>query len=138
MCSSLCCNVSRLLVFRFGLWCHFQQYFSYIMAVSFIGGGNRSILRKPLTCRRSLTNSLDLDLLYICSRFLNLLETFESRNNQTLGNECVAIINNYHYSILHLWAIPILFKKHKNQFLNYNWNMKKKYNSPVHILEAIS
>ena len=28
--------------FRFGLWClsHFQQYFSYIVAVSFIGGGN--------------------------------------------------------------------------------------------------
>jgi len=27
-----------------GLWClrHFQQDFSYIMAVSFIGGGNRN------------------------------------------------------------------------------------------------
>jgi hypothetical protein len=32
---------------------HFQQYFSYIVAVSFIGGGTR---RKPLTCRKSLTN----------------------------------------------------------------------------------
>jgi hypothetical protein len=29
----------------FGLT-HFQQYFSYIMAVSFIGGGNRSTWRK--------------------------------------------------------------------------------------------
>jgi hypothetical protein len=36
--------------------CHFQQYFSYIVAVSFIGGGNRSIQRKPQTCRKSLTN----------------------------------------------------------------------------------
>ena len=35
---------------------HFQQYFSYIMAVSFIGGGNRCTRRKPLTCRKSLTN----------------------------------------------------------------------------------
>jgi len=27
----------------FGLWLrHFQQYFSYIVAVSFIGGGNRT------------------------------------------------------------------------------------------------
>jgi hypothetical protein len=26
----------------YGVWCHFQQYFSYIMAVSFIGGGHRS------------------------------------------------------------------------------------------------
>jgi hypothetical protein len=30
---------------------HFQQYFSYIVAVNFIGGGNQ---RKPLTCRKSL------------------------------------------------------------------------------------
>ena len=31
-----------------GLWCHFQQYFSYIVAVS--------VIRKPLTCRKSLIN----------------------------------------------------------------------------------
>jgi hypothetical protein len=30
----------------------FQQYFSYIVAVTFIGGGN---WRKPPTCRKSLT-----------------------------------------------------------------------------------
>jgi len=40
----------------YGVYPHFQQYFSYIMAFSFIGGGNRSIQRKPLTCRKSLTN----------------------------------------------------------------------------------
>jgi hypothetical protein len=34
----------------------FQQYFSYIVAVSFIGGGNWSTLEKPPTCRKSLTN----------------------------------------------------------------------------------
>ena len=28
----------------YGVECLFQQYFSYIVAVSFIGGGNRSIL----------------------------------------------------------------------------------------------
>ena len=40
------------------LWClmPFQQYFSYIVAVSFIGGGNRSSRRKPPTCHKSLTN----------------------------------------------------------------------------------
>jgi hypothetical protein len=32
---------------------NFQQYFSFIVTVSFIGGGNP---RKPLTCRKSLTN----------------------------------------------------------------------------------
>ena len=35
---------------------HFQQYFSYIVAVRFIGGGNQSTLRKPQTFRKSLTN----------------------------------------------------------------------------------
>jgi len=35
---------------------HFQQYFSYVLAVSVIGGGNRSTQRKPQTCRKSLTN----------------------------------------------------------------------------------
>jgi hypothetical protein len=34
----------------------FQQYFSDIVAVGFIGGGNRSTKRKPLICRKSLTN----------------------------------------------------------------------------------
>ena len=37
---------------------HFQRYFSYIVAVSFIGGGNQSTGRKPPICRRSLTNFL--------------------------------------------------------------------------------
>ena len=34
----------------------FQQYFNYIVAVSFIGGGHQSTRRKPSTCRKSLTN----------------------------------------------------------------------------------
>jgi len=33
-----------------------QQYYSYIVAVSFIGGGNPSTQRKPQTCRKWLTN----------------------------------------------------------------------------------
>ena len=33
----------------YGVRRHFQQYFRYIVAVSFIGGGNRSTQRKPLT-----------------------------------------------------------------------------------------
>jgi hypothetical protein len=40
----------------YGVKRHFQQYFSYIVVVSFIGGGNRSTRRKPETCRKSLTN----------------------------------------------------------------------------------
>jgi hypothetical protein len=43
-------------IWHYGVKRHFQQYFSYIVAVSFIGGGNRSTRRKPPTCRKSLTN----------------------------------------------------------------------------------
>ena len=40
----------------YGLQRHFQQYFSYIVTVSFIGGGNRRTRRKPPTSRKSLTD----------------------------------------------------------------------------------
>jgi len=33
---------------------HFQQYISYIVAVSFIGGGNQKTRRLPPTCRKLL------------------------------------------------------------------------------------
>jgi hypothetical protein len=33
-----------------------KYHFSYIVAVSFIGGGNRNTQRKPPACRKSLTN----------------------------------------------------------------------------------
>jgi hypothetical protein len=33
----------------------YKQYLSYIVAVSFIGEGNRSTRSKPPTCRKSLT-----------------------------------------------------------------------------------
>ena len=39
-----------------GVYCDFQQYFSYIVQVSFIDGGNQNTLRKSLTCRKSLAN----------------------------------------------------------------------------------
>jgi len=43
-------------VYVYGVLRRFQQYFSYIVAVSFIGGVNQSTRRKPPTCRKSLTN----------------------------------------------------------------------------------
>ena len=52
--------VSEMMVY--GVWQHFQQYFSYmyIVVVSFIDGGNQSTRRKPPTCRKSLTNLITL------------------------------------------------------------------------------
>jgi len=45
------CIKSFLLGMDYGIKCHFQQYLSYILEVSFIGGGNWSTRRKLLTCR---------------------------------------------------------------------------------------
>ena len=41
----------------FGVWCHFQQYVSYIVADSFIGRGNRRTWRKQPTSRIMLYTS---------------------------------------------------------------------------------
>ena len=48
-------NIVRLKVgLVYGVSHHFQQYFSYIVTVSFIGGGNRSHWKTIYTNRTSL------------------------------------------------------------------------------------
>ena len=56
------------LVWFYGVKGHFQKYLSYIVAVSFIGGGNRSTRRKPRipsdfssTCNRTCTRLSSAD-----------------------------------------------------------------------------
>jgi len=57
-----------------GVLRHFQQYFIYIVAVSFIGGGNRRTWRKPPTCRKSLKtlshNGVHLALVEIRTHYI--------------------------------------------------------------------
>jgi hypothetical protein len=53
---SLEIELSGLMVVVNGVYRHVQQYFSYIVTVRFIGGGNQSTPRKPPTCQKSLTN----------------------------------------------------------------------------------
>ena len=43
-----------------------RQYFSYIVAISFIGGGNRSTQGKPQICRKSLTNCITIFERFLC------------------------------------------------------------------------
>ena len=59
--TSLCILV-RVFFFGYGyaVYRHFQQYFSYIVAVSFIGGGNRSTQKKTT----DLPQVTDKDKLY--------------------------------------------------------------------------
>ena len=44
----------------YGVQRHFQQYLSYNVPVSFIGGGNQSTQRKPPTFRKLLKNYKDV------------------------------------------------------------------------------
>ena len=57
------------------LWClmPIQQYFSYIVAVSFIDEGNQ---RKPLTCRKSPVDKLYHIMLYHKNVFFLSVPTF--------------------------------------------------------------
>jgi len=52
--SGYVCAIHGAMVY--GGWRHFQRYFNYTVAVSFIDGENQSTRRKSLTCRNSLTN----------------------------------------------------------------------------------
>jgi hypothetical protein len=72
----------------YGVWRHFQQYFSYIMAASFIGGGNQ---RKPLTCRKSLTNIITM--LYCVHLIMNGVRTYNFRMRSCDETEvCIVVI----------------------------------------------
>ena len=74
----------------YGVYCHFQQYFSYIVAVSFIGGGNR---RKPQTCHKSLTNFIT----YCGIDYTSPWTGFELVTLVEIGTDCTGSCkSNYH------------------------------------------
>ena len=67
---------------------HFQQYFIYIMAVSFIGGGNRSTRRKLPTCRKCKEHTIRFlqphtrTITMQCSFFPSALRTWNTLPQQ--------------------------------------------------------
>ena len=72
---------------------HFQQHFIYIMAVSFIGGGNRSARRKRPTCLKSLTNFYHIMLYGGHLAWVG----FELTTSMVIGIDCKGSYkSNYH------------------------------------------
>ena len=70
-----------------------EHSFSYIMAVSIIGGGNRSIRRKTLTCRKSLTNFIT----QCCIEQSAPCAGFELTTLVVIGSVCTGSCkSNYH------------------------------------------
>ena len=63
------------------------------MAVSFIGGGNRSTRRKPLTCCKSLTNCIT----YCCIEYTSPWTLFERTTFVVMCTDCTGSCqSNYH------------------------------------------
>jgi hypothetical protein len=70
-----------------------KKYFSYIVSVCFIGGGNRSTRRKPLTCHKSLTNFIPT----CCIEYTSPLTVFEPTTLVVIGTDCkYSYKSNYH------------------------------------------
>ena len=73
----------------------FQQYFSYVVAVSFIGGGNRSSQRKPLTNLSQVTDIFFL--LYHIMLYQIGLPGFELVMLMVIGTDYIGSCqSNYH------------------------------------------
>jgi len=69
------------------------KYFSYIVAVIFIGGGNQSTQRKPQTCRKSLTKVIT----YCCIKYNQPWMGFKLTTLVMLGTDCTCSCkSNYH------------------------------------------
>jgi hypothetical protein len=86
----------------YGVKCHFQQYFSYIVAVSFIGGGNRRTQRKPLTC-------LEKDMQYI--------DRGKTWNNALWAVALYIQVKNictWYYSLMWKWDCPLCSPQNEN------------------------
>jgi hypothetical protein len=85
---------------------HFQQYFSYIVAVSFIGGGNWNTRNKPPTCRKSMTNFIT----YCCIEYISTWA----------GSELVLILK---YGLVSWKYEPLC--DHKQDVINLDVSPKK-------------
>ena len=96
-------NVKHIWIFfnyfrylRFGLMlglCHFQQYFNYIVEVSFIGNCSRR--RKPSTCNKSMTNFITCFIEYA----LPWAGFFELTTFVVIGTNCTGSWKSNYYMI---------------------------------------
>ena len=93
----------------FGVKYHFQQYFSYTMAVSFISGGKWSTRRKPPTCCTSLTNLIT----WCCIVYTSPLSGFELRTSVAIGTNCLGSYKSNYHTITTMTALAKNFKEDK-------------------------
>jgi hypothetical protein len=78
----------------------FSTIFQFIVAVSFIGGGNRSTWIKPQICHKSLTNFIT----YSCIEFTSPWEGFELTTLLVIGTDCTSSCKYSYHTITTMTA----------------------------------
>ena len=117
----------------YGVQRHFQQYFSYIVACSFIGGGNR---RKPPACRKSLTNFIT----YCCIEYALPRAGFEVTTLVAIGIDCICSCKSNYHTITTTTAGPLPIYSNYQQLrlinsvsvvgVSFQW--KAVFSDPIH------
>jgi len=94
----------------YGVYRHFQQYYSYIVTVSFIGEGNRSTRGKSPIYRKSLTNFIT----WCCIDYTSPLKGFELTTLVVIGIDFTCSCkSNYHTITTTTGPIKVWTPKHQ-------------------------
>ena len=94
------------MVWLYGVYRHFQQYFSYIVLPSFIGGWNMSNRRKQSTCPKLLTNFIT----FCCIEYTSPWKGFELTILALICTGCTDRCKSNYHTITTMTA-PIDIRK---------------------------
>ena len=108
----------------------------YIVAVSFVGGGNQSTRRKPPSCHKSLTNFYHIML------YTSPWSGFEPTTSVVIGTDCIdSCKSNYHTITATMSPLTLEICSHMSTFqllfplflsmVGGTWEMKKWQQKPL-------
>ena len=89
----------------YGYFTPLSTKFNYIMVVSFIGAGNWSTQRKPLTCRKSLTNFIT----QCCIKYTSPWAGFELTSLVVMGTDCTGSCKSNYHTITTMMAPKLIW-----------------------------
>ena len=97
------------------------QYFNYIMAVCFIGGGNRSTQRIQPTCYKSLTKFNTI----CCIEFTSPLAEFELTILVMIGTDCICSCKSNYHTITTTTAPLVYYYFINKMYSTFSWKKWK-------------